>query len=463
MSSSVDSVGRYRKTGNEMTELPKEHNDDDDDCAVDNNRKPRALLVTGLPLATTGRGLHGFLSSGLFPSSFKAPFQTKFDRNQHGHIRGGAATLIFASAEDAAEALLSCSQQDCGNAEAVLLDGVMTSLSSIRVDYAAGRLRDHLFPWLPFALRRQLRLDYVAAFSATDLPTATAMATLTAAVTPRCEERLLTALDATAASGGNVFGFASARQKNRSSSFGLVDAVELDSARFELLKANVAALQAFCDATSAISIHNGCCLEYIADRVAATGNPWDVVFFDPPWGGPSHRDEDSNSVLGLSCSAPSAQAMFMPFGAPSGTADVPLPEVVLACLAARVASVVALKLPRSNAGDRTVFEIVHRCCEENTVLWAADDARERPFPIRACFGASTQLLCVVANHSTDGWRNVELFKLIAKVKRWHARDDVDEHNPCYYDYEKQRWIPIKKWIPRPEDRDAFRLLSASDF
>lgn len=81
-------------------------------------------------------------------------------------------------------------------------------------------------------------------------------------------------IDMTAGCGGNLISFVL--------NFKHVTGVELDSNRYDMLKHNVNQYKHNCN----INLINDDCLNQISDE-------YDVYFFDPPWGGPKYKKEDS--------------------------------------------------------------------------------------------------------------------------------------------------------------------------
>tara|TARA_A100001015_G_scaffold287644_1_gene357632 strand:+ start:1198 stop:1839 length:642 start_codon:yes stop_codon:yes gene_type:complete len=83
-------------------------------------------------------------------------------------------------------------------------------------------------------------------------------------------------VDATAGIGGNVLSFAKY--------FSKVYAVELDKTRFEHLENNVSNYS-----YDNIKCINGDSIEIIKNGLEKFDSNPDVIFFDPPWGGPSYK------------------------------------------------------------------------------------------------------------------------------------------------------------------------------
>lgn len=170
-----------------------------------------------------------------------------------------------------------------------------------------GDKRDFFFRHLEFETRNRLQVDKIAAYSVTDYEMATKISEAVLAlfdgpeepspppsptmtkvdVTEAVSETVtdigsiavkrtkypLTVTDGTACVGGNVLSFCDY--------FTRVNAVECDLTRFEMLQHNLAVL----DKTNAICLH----ASYLDVMYSLQQ---DVVFIDPPWGGPEYKDLD---------------------------------------------------------------------------------------------------------------------------------------------------------------------------
>lgn len=127
--------------------------------------------------------------------------------------------------------------------------------------------RDYLFKFVPAHVRSQLLLDDEASYSVTDQYTADKMTRDLA----RFVTRDAVICDATACIGGNTHSFARY--------FSKVHAVEKDATRFSYLKHNMHVLQA----SNITCIHDDSLL------VIPTLPNLDIIFIDPPWGGPDYK------------------------------------------------------------------------------------------------------------------------------------------------------------------------------
>lgn len=148
-----------------------------------------------------------------------------------------------------------------------------------------GDKRDFFFRNLEFETRNRLQIDDVAGFSVTEHEMATKISEAILALyagdehgdsaqdqdQEHREKSSLTITDATACIGGNVISFCDY--------FAIVNAVECDLVRCEMLQHNLGVLEK----GNAICIH----ASYL---MVMQDLQQDVVFIDPPWGGPEYKD-----------------------------------------------------------------------------------------------------------------------------------------------------------------------------
>lgn len=156
-----------------------------------------------------------------------------------------------------------------------------------------GDKRDFFFRNLDYELRNQLQVDEVAEFSVTDFEMATKISQAVlnlfspkddttsesgnedhedgSTTTEQRKKYPLVVTDGTACVGGNVLSFCDF--------FTRVNAVENDPARVQMLRHNLQVLQK----TNAKCIH----ANYLDVMLELQQ---DVVFLDPPWGGPEYKD-----------------------------------------------------------------------------------------------------------------------------------------------------------------------------
>lgn len=157
-----------------------------------------------------------------------------------------------------------------------------------------GDKRDFFFRNLNFELRSQLQVDEVAAFSVTDYEMATKISqfvlklfapskddtTFDSSIEEHEDSKMpiegdqkypLAVTDGTACVGGNVLSFCDY--------FAHVNAVENDTTRVQMLRHNLQVLQK----TNVTCMH----ANYLDVMLQLKQ---DVVFLDPPWGGPEYKD-----------------------------------------------------------------------------------------------------------------------------------------------------------------------------
>jgi hypothetical protein len=136
--------------------------------------------------------------------------------------------------------------------------------------------KDFFFRYVPPETRDQLVLDHEASYSVTDQVTADK---ITRDILQFVSQDA-TITDGTACVGGNTYSFAK--------SFERVHAIELDPKRYVYLKHNMTVL-GLNNVTCTCGDANIECCKYYQD----------VVFLDPPWGGPEYKSR-SNIQLYLS-------------------------------------------------------------------------------------------------------------------------------------------------------------------
>ena len=133
--------------------------------------------------------------------------------------------------------------------------------------------RDFLFRFVPPDVRQKLLFDDESLYSTTDQLTAEKVAKDIARSTS-CD---MVITDATACVGGSAYAFSRIFKK--------VNAVELDAQRFEYLVKNMNALGAKVE-----------CVQGDMLDVCKEINQ-DIIFLDPPWGGPDYKNEKSVSLM----------------------------------------------------------------------------------------------------------------------------------------------------------------------
>lgn len=134
--------------------------------------------------------------------------------------------------------------------------------------------RDFLFRYVEPPIRSQLRFDEEAFYSTTDQLTANKIARIICKIVST--DAVVT--DATACIGGATLAFANV--------FSKVYAIELDPTRYEYLRHNMTILQIMS------KVH---CILGDALNICPKMRQ-DVVFLDPPWGGPEYKTMERVSL-----------------------------------------------------------------------------------------------------------------------------------------------------------------------
>lgn len=132
--------------------------------------------------------------------------------------------------------------------------------------------RDFLYRDIPKNVRNMIQIDDVGLYSVTDMRTADQISDFISRLDGLKKDDIVIT-DATSCTGGNTFSF--------SKKFKTVHAVELDSNRFTMLRHNLDVLKC----TNVHFYHENYVL--LINRLEQ-----DVVFLDPPWGGPSYKDQE---------------------------------------------------------------------------------------------------------------------------------------------------------------------------
>jgi hypothetical protein len=534
-------------------------------------RPLRALFFHGLPrddaTIAMSRGAIFGLVRRLLPQQCSADdaeaplWRVHFSRTIHRKIRHGAFLVIFETVDAARAAWRQCCESPsrvdaaaarvalCGqNGEgsdanpsfvclaaevAVRLPSPAPNVPQRRaltltVSWSAGKLRDHFFACIPSApLRRAFQLDPTGTKSLTDLPAALTMAGALLAVAALVKRRdppdTIRVCDAFACCGGNTLGFLLHRAAAAESHPRVVDvtAVELDAGRAAMLDFNAALVRPLTlPPAPPLRTVRGCCVAFLASSLCAhaaavTAAParksqaaFDVVFFDPPWGGAQYKDGDRFPLLTVDraaacalslASSPPSEGASEGAGdgavAPPPLVDVTFEDLVAAIVAPtphdaschRVATVVAAKIPAAPWAEQWAQRLVERCVAP--AVAAPHAPLERPFPFLMNFGASTRLLFFVRNahvdrgtiharsavpttaapaavavaaagqvtdaaSALDGATNATLDGLVSALARFNEGDGCRELCPRFFDFEKRRWILLKKWRGSKAPPDA---------
>ncbi|CAF1114891.1 unnamed protein product [Adineta steineri] len=131
--------------------------------------------------------------------------------------------------------------------------------------------RDFLFCDMSTCIRKQIQLDKVAQYSTTDMRTADKISEFIANLNGLEKDRIAIT-DGTACVGGNTSSFCK--------KFKHVQAIELNKTRYNMLRNNLKILK-----HENVICYHGDYLEYLPNLQQ------DVVFLDPPWGGPTYKDQ----------------------------------------------------------------------------------------------------------------------------------------------------------------------------
>jgi 16S rRNA G966 N2-methylase RsmD len=150
--------------------------------------------------------------------------------------------------------------------------------------------KDFLFKFIEPTIRAKIKMDSEALFSVTDQYTADKISNeIRKRIGLINDHPIKSIVDATACVGGNTISFAK--------HFESVHAVEMDSVRYSYLKFNMALL-----GLNNVCVYHADILDFL-DCLPST----DVIFIDPPWGGPSYKSQEklelflSNVSLHLVC------------------------------------------------------------------------------------------------------------------------------------------------------------------
>ena len=130
--------------------------------------------------------------------------------------------------------------------------------------------KDFLFRFISLEKRKMIKMDNEAFYSVTDQYTADRISKDIIKVLPHLQ--IIT--DATACIGGNTYSF--------SKYFTQVHAIELDFQRYHYLQNNLTVLE-----TNNVDVYHGD-LMVVCQQLYQ-----DLIFIDPPWGGPDYKTKSS--------------------------------------------------------------------------------------------------------------------------------------------------------------------------
>ena len=301
----------------------------------------------------------------------------------------------------------------------------------------AGSIRDHAFPSWPWALRRRIQCDGVGAFSLTHESAANRTAKLLRCFLDGQNGNLL--VDGFAGVGGNTFGFLKYWKD--------VTAVEIHPQRYSMLRANVELWKDWQDerlSSRNVDVQNMCIIDFIARNDLPRSS---VLFLDPPWGGPQYQRQIEEQGHDITIQPNSDFPNIKHSTALVVDCSVPWRFSQAACklIETNKFQILAMKLPNGFEDALIVDPLVH---SSNHV------GMERTHPFRFHFGSHTKLIVLVRNNGDDpkfanGPAGLDL--MIQRIMSWHnslelqSDDGCREHRPEFYDWEKCRWIMLKKW------------------
>lgn len=196
----------------------------------------------------------------------------------------------------------------------ILIDNKKIRLNFKRPVVHLSNKMDYFFPFISKTVRDQLQADETALFSITTQFLADNISLLLQQLINKPD---VVITDACACVGGNTYSF--------SRFFKKVNAVEYDSTRYEYLVKNLELLN-----VKNTSTYQGDYLK-IMDEVKQN-----VIFFDPPWGGPDYKDEkDLHLYLG----------------------NTDIIDLVSKLLTSKVVDLIALKVPQNFDFDDCVKKL----------------------------------------------------------------------------------------------------------
>jgi 16S rRNA G966 N2-methylase RsmD len=463
--------------------------------------RPKTIRVTAIPLTSNGRGSKLTLAAWARGVGETQP-KVFFSFTVHRRVRHGACFIEFSSHESAVTAHRAATE----GGRPPQFEG-----QTLSCGWAAGKLRDHFFATLPYEARRDVQLDSHAAWSVTDGTTARRMAGAIASALGPClpTRRGLEVYDAMACVGGNTVAFMQCAPI-----VGSVVASELDDRRADMLRHNIEVLQRSAPMSeqatlSSVTVLSGTdCFEYLARR---DGPPLDCIFFDPPWGGPQYKteksleeqvsrlqlaaagdeaveivedsdcDEQPSPAATEASTSATAQCVVMPASqwhalsgevSSSSESDVPVRKTW-----ADVISVLLGQLDGHSHSARTHAVALKLAADPISDAWLRDTVdglvhgtdtstrSERAFPFLLHFGAKVRMLVVLGNSASSGdaqgasplrfaVNNGRLTSVVESIVQWHNGEGYREHRPSFYDFEKRRWILLKKWITPKHRTDS---------
>ena len=249
-----------------------------------------------------------------------------------------------------------------------------------------------------------------------------------------------TAFDATAGGGGNSFSLL------KSGMFGKVVSCELNPSRAKFLEHNIRILFENDLDHQRSQVIEGDGIEALFSRVEHS--LIDFLFLDPPWGGLNYRDATKSLLDGAtvrvetdyqlndSLTLSKLLAEEIPYGRGRNRVKVIGVKVPDIFDPAELFSRITAPGPSNVAKDLEGSMVTDK---EHSSTAAAID--ERPHPFRIQIGARTVYLLVAY---PPYFQNADLDNAIYALRQFDlARGEV--YHPRYFDWEKQRFISIKRW------------------
>ena len=275
--------------------------------------------------------------------------------------------------------------------------------------------RDTLFPHVTYEQRVQLQLDSTAVFSVTDgdtaQRTADVIAHLFSLATTRANPAGCHVVDVCACAGGSALAFAAHPDVTH------ITAVELDPVRARHVEHNARVCGLSDDRIRAV-----CGDGTHADVLTRDGTrPCDVVFCDPPWGGPQYS---AAAAIPVDCIS---------------LGDMTMPDLAHRWLHDDLVPLVALGMPL-NYDDTALVRHLTACRPGD------EAAADRVLPFRLVFGRRVLLIFLAPAWRSSGpnFPTSGLDTYVAALRAWNTRHG-EEHHPRFYDWEKDVWVPLSRW------------------
>lgn len=438
-------------------------------------------FINGIPRFSSSRQVRRAISSALRGYAFK---QLVIDHNSDGHARG-YAWIYFQSASDRDRC---CDEMSCiditvpisGTPSSVAPDAEEISLPPVRVISLTIQpcLNNKLclaWPFVSHEQRQLLKLDPEAYYSITDGYAAmdtTDIIRIFLTTLAGYRSGTGVAVDCTAGAGGNATALINPCL------FQTVIAVEVNPSRHADLESNLSAVCGTSEKYNyspvpwkAINADILQALFYPADdqqTVFTSTAQYDVLYFDPPWGGQHYRQNmglssDAHASVSTllsdyelqteACVTDALNAeIFADYGSRKVTGDggevttyVTLSRLLgYECTIGSLANAVKLAVMKvPSEFDATAF--CRRIVGQSH--WGTDISADgvavecRPHPFRFQMGARTALI-VIAYPSY--FRNFALNDVMPALAAFDLSRG-EEYHPRFFDWEKEVWISCRRW------------------